>query len=96
MVSAELILGADPDYILTGTNCAGSESPEVTKAELLVSLRADPAWSALTAVRNGRIIVIEADLLTRPGPRLIEALAELRLQTTAEQESDTAGERVAE
>ncbi len=34
-------------------------------------------WTNMSAVRNGRIYVIEANLLTRPGPRIIEGLMEI-------------------
>ena len=34
-------------------------------------------WTNMCAVRNGRIYVIEANLLTRPGPRMIDGLMEL-------------------
>jgi iron complex transport system substrate-binding protein len=34
-------------------------------------------WTNISAVRNGRIYVIEANLLTRPGPRMVEGLMEM-------------------
>ena len=40
-------------------------------------LRGREGWSKLRAVRNGRVATIHADLLSRPGPRLIEGLEQL-------------------
>ncbi|MFB0526833.1 MAG: ABC transporter substrate-binding protein [bacterium] len=34
-------------------------------------------WANISAVHNGRIYVIEANLLTRPGPRMVEGLTEI-------------------
>ncbi len=34
-------------------------------------------WKSMSAVRNGRIHVVEADLITRPGPRMIEGLIQM-------------------
>lgn len=68
-VNAEEVLAAKPDVIVLAGGAA-------QKAD---SLRRRPGWGALAAVASGRIIdTIDADLLSRPGPRLaagIEALA---------------------
>ena len=34
-------------------------------------------WTNISAVRNSRIYVVEANLITRPGPRMIEGLVEV-------------------
>jgi len=34
-------------------------------------------WKDISAVRNGRIYVVEANLITRPGPRLIDGLVKI-------------------
>ena len=44
----------------------GSSNPEVASA-----LRNSPA------VKNGRVYVIDGDLLTRPGPRLVDGLEQI-------------------
>lgn len=46
-ISAETIVGADPEVIVLG---AGSETPE--------RLRARPGWAGVSAVRTGRVFVI--------------------------------------
>jgi iron complex transport system substrate-binding protein len=56
----------DPDVILLTSNSESS----------LADLRSNPRTRHLTAVRNGRVVVIAAALLD-PGPRVGEALLEL-------------------
>lgn len=69
--SMESLLALNPDiYIVPADN------PD--PAKVLSSLRADPQLGKLPAVKAGRIIVINSDLSLRPGPRLIQGLAQLR------------------
>ena len=67
----ESLLANPPDvYIAT------SDKP---KAEIVAQLRQSPTLSKLDCVRKGRVIVIDGDLILRPGPRLkwgIEKLQE--------------------
>ena len=49
-----------------------------TPAETLAVLRKDPAWARLSAVRTGRVVRIEDDVLTIPGPRLLDGLEALQ------------------
>ena len=83
MVGAEFIIASDPDVILTATGCTGEEDPAEVRAKLLTTLQADPVWSELDAVKRGRIIVIDSDILMRPGPRLLDALLEFDTQLKA-------------
>lgn len=66
-VSAEAIIAKDPEVILT------------TSAEWANDLRSGklPAWASTTAVRQGRIYVLEDNLVSRPGPRMIEGLEQV-------------------
>lgn len=63
-LSAEEIVRADPEVIVLADFDYG-----VT----LESVMARPGWDAITAVRNGRIVPVDANLMSRPGPRLPEA-----------------------
>ncbi len=69
----ESLLAAPPDvYIAT------SDKP---KAQIVAELRKSPTLSKLDCIQKGRVIVINGDLILRPGPRLkqgIEKLRELR------------------
>ncbi len=64
-MSAEAIIEADPEVIVLADEDAG-ESPE--------TVRDRPGWGSVSAVRNDRIHVIDPDIVSRPGPRLVEAL----------------------
>ena len=64
-ISLEQILLADPEIILLG-DAAYGETPEKVAAR--------PGWDALTAVRDGMIFPIDDNLVSRPGPRLVDGL----------------------
>ena len=67
--NVESLLAAPPDvYIAT------SDKP---KAQVLRELRQSPTLSKLDCVRKGRVIVMEGDLLLRPGPRLKQGISQL-------------------
>ncbi|HNF59084.1 MAG TPA: ABC transporter substrate-binding protein, partial [Elusimicrobiota bacterium] len=54
--------------------------PEVvfhTAVEGAADLSSRPGWKDLPAVRSGRVIRVDADLFSRAGPRVVEALAYL-------------------
>jgi iron complex transport system substrate-binding protein len=59
-VTIEDVVRRDPDVVI-----AGPQSSE--------RMRAQPAWRALRAVRDGRIVVFDTMLVGRPGVRLGEA-----------------------
>ena len=68
----ESLLAAPPDvYIVT------SDKP---KAEVVAELRKSPTLSKLDCIRKGRVIVMEGDLILRPGPRLKQGIEKLRIQ----------------
>ena len=58
-VSPEAILDRDPDWVIAAT-----------LPEALTGTR----WSSLSAVREGRVLSMDPDLLHRPGPRVAEAI----------------------
>jgi iron complex transport system substrate-binding protein len=64
-ISAEEIIRADPEIIVLANAAYG-----MTLAQVL----ARPGWAAITAVRNRRIVPVDPNLVSRPGPRLPEAL----------------------
>ncbi len=75
-VSKETVLAASPQVLIFSSAHAGDErahSPE----KLLAQLRKDPAWAQLPAVKDGRVYVIDDDLITIPGPRLLQALEQM-------------------
>ncbi len=70
-VSAESVIARNPDLIIL----ADAYSPYNPQTPALVSLR--PGWDAITAVRDGAIYAVDADILSRPSPRLVEGLETL-------------------
>lgn len=67
-LSLEELIRQDPDLIILGTANYG-ETPE--------KVRQRPGWNRLRAVREGRIYPIDADLISRPGPRIVDGLEAL-------------------
>ena len=70
-LSLEQVVAADPDFIILGDSAYGI-TPE--------SVAARPGWSGLSAVTNDQVFPFDDNLVSRPGPRLVdgfEALAKL-------------------
>lgn len=67
-LSAEVIIQRDPEVIVLADEAAG-----VTVA----SVRARPGWAVVDAVKNNRICIVDPDIVSRPGPRIVDALEAL-------------------
>lgn len=65
-VSIEEIIRREPDLILLGDATWGGVTVE--------SVAARPGWNKLKAVQNGRVFVFNDNLVSRPGPRLVDGL----------------------
>lgn len=78
MVSAEYIVGASPDWLLTATACTGGETAASKRDKLLRQLGRDAVWSTIPAIAHKHLVVIDSDVLLRPGPRILDALEQLR------------------
>ncbi len=66
--SLEAVVMADPDVLLL---------PRVHGGLDLRGLRSREAWKDLTAVRKGRVYLLEDNLVSRPGPRAAQGLREI-------------------
>lgn len=75
-VSAEALIARDPEVVIVPQGDGSSLRPEWL-------LRA-PGWRALRAVREGRLVVVDAGLFNRPGPRVVEAASALATALNAE------------
>ncbi len=64
-ISVEAVVARDPDIIMLPVSAGPTLSLE--------RLRREPGWRDLRAVREGRVRVVSADLLNRPGPTMGEA-----------------------
>lgn len=70
-VSPEWVMACDPDVIL----CLFESGS--TRARDLITRRL--GWDAITAVRTGRVYDgFDQDLILRPGPRVLDSVAQLR------------------
>jgi iron complex transport system substrate-binding protein len=68
--SQEALLVANPEVILLGDAAYG-----VTKE----SVASRSGWDSLSAVMNNRIYVFDDNLVSRPGPRLVDALEQFSM-----------------
>jgi iron complex transport system substrate-binding protein len=67
-MSLEQVVAADPAFIILGDARYGVS---------LESIAQRPGWENLSAVKNGQVVPFNDDLVSRPGPRLVDALEEL-------------------
>ena len=68
----EVVIEEDPQIILLGDSLQFGNGEET-----LDTLKARVGWSDISAVRGGRVHPVDADLISRPGPRVIEGLESL-------------------
>lgn len=68
-ISSETVVEGDPDLILAPTS--HFEKVDVD------AFQARPGWSSVSAVVNGRIYLISGDEVSRCGPRVLNALADI-------------------
>ena len=71
-LSLEGAIAADPEVILLAV--APGERPLRKARTEIAALSEDPVWRQVSAVRNGRVVIIDKDLLAIPGPRMVDAL----------------------
>ena len=65
-LSAEYIIKANPQIIfLADTKCCG---------QTLASVKKRPGWDELSAVKAGRVILLDDDVASRWGPRIVDFL----------------------
>jgi iron complex transport system substrate-binding protein len=66
-LTQEVLIDRDPEVILLADSGRyGGETAETVKAR--------PGWSDVSAVKNNRVYEIDSDLVSRPGPRIVEGL----------------------
>ena len=65
-VSVEELLARQPDVIVLGDYTYGAVTAE--------QVRSRSGWDALTAVQQNRIFMFDDNLVSRPGPRLVDGL----------------------
>jgi len=82
LLKAENIaMGADSPYPQLSTEAVVSRDPQVIvllDGQTVADVRARPGWQNIAAVRNSKICVLNPDLLSRPGPNIIDGLESLK------------------
>lgn len=68
-LSQEELIIQNPDVILLGDALYGGITAE--------SVAARPGWGTVAAVTNGRVLPFNDDLVSRPGPRMVDGLEEI-------------------
>ncbi len=68
-ISQEELIVQNPDVILLGDSLYGGIKPEQVAAR--------PGWNVINAVKNGRVLEFNDDLVSRPGPRMVQGLEEI-------------------
>lgn len=68
-LSQEELIVQNPDVILLGDSLYGGITP--------ASVAARPGWKDIAAVKNNRVLAFNDDLVSRPGPRMVQGLEEL-------------------
>ena len=67
-IDLETLIKLDPDIIVVASN---------NKAAATAGIKSREGWEDLTAVKSDRIVVISAELICRPGPRMAETVEQL-------------------
>jgi iron complex transport system substrate-binding protein len=68
-LSPEKVIAADPQVIVLGDATYGGVTP--------AKVASRPGWQAISAVAHHRIYTFDDDLVSRPGPRIVDGLEAL-------------------
>lgn len=71
-INEESIIKANPDVILYAKNAV-----EENNKSLADIIKARSGWKAITAIKENRIVGLDDNLLSRPGPRVTQGLIEM-------------------
>ncbi len=68
--SIEEVVNSDPQIIIADAQMGTA----ITSKEKLIN---HPIWQRITAVKQGKVFVIDGDLVSRSGPRIVQGLEEM-------------------
>jgi len=68
-INVETVLSLDPDLVIDAAMAEGGDTSRIQAAA--------PGWSAVRAVREGKVATVRDDSVLRPGPRVAEGVARL-------------------
>jgi iron complex transport system substrate-binding protein len=77
-VGAEFILASQPQWLLLATSCTDHSDLAGQAIELKQSLATKTLWKGLPAVERQQVLVLDANVLLRPGPRILDAVEDVR------------------
>ena len=72
-VSAEKMIALDPQIIIF----AKMQGAGVDTAQVIAGMRKDAAWKNVAAVKDNHIYAVDDDLVTIPGPRLVDGIGQV-------------------
>ena len=67
-LTQEAIIAANPQAIILADEAFGTTAD---------SVKARPGWSNIDAVKNGKIFGVDPNIISRPGPRIVDALEQV-------------------
>jgi iron complex transport system substrate-binding protein len=68
-LSLEQLVSQNPDIIVLGSATFGGQTPELVAAR--------PGWQSIKAVQNHAVYTFDDNLVSRPGPRVVDGLEKL-------------------
>ncbi|MEP7357605.1 MAG: cobalamin-binding protein [Anaerolineales bacterium] len=68
-LSLEQLVAQNPDIIVLGTATFGGQTPEIVAARA--------GWGDIKAVKDGAVYAFDDNLVSRPGPRVVDGLEQL-------------------
>ena len=69
--SLEEVVGADPDFIIMQTMIGGEPAVPIE------TLEEDDVWGEMRVVKEGKVFIIDGDIVSRSGPRIVQGLEEM-------------------
>lgn len=73
-LSPEAAVAADPQVLLLSSEHSGQTGDATAQ---LAALRKHPVWKNLSAVKTGRVVVLDAGHVAVPGPRLTKGMTDI-------------------
>jgi ABC-type Fe3+-hydroxamate transport system substrate-binding protein len=71
-LSKEALLTEQPRFIIIPDTLDPKDAPALRRR--IEKMKTDEVWGRVDAVREGRIIIVPANLLNIPGPRTLDAM----------------------
>ena len=68
-LSLEQLVSQNPDIIVLGSATFGGQTPQLVAAR--------PGWQSIKAVQNHAVYTFDDNLISRPGPRIVDGLEKL-------------------